>query len=393
MGRPNVTRFDRIILLVLDSVGVGEMPDAGDFGDAGSDTLGPVVQSRPLTLPNLQALGLANIRPLENLPPVSEPAGNFGRLTLASRGKDSTSGHWEMMGLVLDSPFPIYPDGLPDEVIQPFEAAIGCPILANRGASGTQIIAELGEEHVLTGRPIVYTSADSVFQIAAHGESFGLDRLYQICEVARGQLTGRHEVGRVIARPFVGSSGQFVRTANRRDYAIPPFIDTGLDHLVEAEVSVTAVGKIASVFCYRGISSEVKSGGNGHTTDQTLRALSDVESGLVFSNFLDFDTLYGHCNDVPGYAKALEGFDLDLYRILPRIGETDLLIITSDHGCDPSTASTDHSREYALLLTYSAPGRAGVDLGTRGSLADIGATVAENFGVAAPAGKSFLGEL
>ncbi len=385
--------FGRVVILVLDSVGVGEMPDAVEFGDAGSDTLGHVAASRQIELPNLAALGLGNIRPLPGIPPARPASGSYGKMALASRGKDTTSGHWEMMGLPLKQPFPTYPEGFPPEVIEAFESAVGRRVLGNRPASGTEIIRELGEEHVRSGNPIVYTSADSVFQIAAHEGIIPIDELYRMCETARAILQGPHRVGRVIARPFIGEPGAFARTERRKDYAIPPLAPTVLDGLQAAGVPVVAVGKIASIFCYRGVDVELKSKNNRDTTVQTLNALRDTPRGLVFANFVDFDMLYGHRNDVEGYARALEEFDRELPSILAALKPDDLLVMVSDHGCDPSTPSTDHSREYCLLLAYGKTLPGDRRLGVRRSLADLGASVAENFGVPSPAGTSFLAEL
>ncbi|MFQ5929738.1 MAG: phosphopentomutase [Acidobacteriota bacterium] len=383
-------KFRRILILVLDSVGVGEMPDAARFGDEGSDTLGHVAESRPLKIPNLQRLGIGNIRPLSDIPPAHPALGNFGKAALASNGKDTTSGHWEMMGLIPERPFPTYPAGFPRSIIEQFERAIGRKTLGNYPASGTEIIRELGEEHLKTGKPIVYTSADSVFQIAAHEEVIATGELYRICETARRILQGKHQVGRVIARPFVGSPGSFVRTERRKDYAIPPHAPTVLDRLRESNVPVIAVGKIASIYCHRGIHRELKTKNNRDTALTTIQAMDEFSEGLIFSNFVDFDMLYGHRNNIEGYAQALEEFDRVLGEIMAKLDDADLLILTSDHGCDPTTASTDHSREYALLLTFSSSSPGNLDLGTRKSLADIGATVAENFGIPSPAGTSFL---
>lgn len=384
--------FERVIILVLDSVGVGAMPDAEEFGDAGSDTLGHVAEFRPLLVPNLARWGIGNIRPLEGVLPVSVPLAAHGKMGLASRGKDTTSGHWEMMGLVLEQPFRTYPDGFPAEVIEPFEEAIGRKCLGNVPASGTEIIARLGDEHLRTGKPIVYTSADSVFQVAAHENVIPVDELYRICRIARELLDGEHRVGRVIARPFTGSPGEFVRdSARRKDYAVPPFTPTVLDHLQAAGVPVIAIGKIASIYCNRGVDEERKTGSNPETAAATLSAMEDLAAGLIFANFVDFDMLYGHRNNPEGYAAALEEFDRDLARVESKLRRDDLIILVSDHGCDPTTASTDHSREYALLLAHSpSQSRPGENLGTRDSLADVGATVAENFEVESPAGSSFL---
>ena len=386
-------RLERILILVLDSLGMGEMPDAAKFGDEGSDTLGHVAASHPLHIPHLQELGIANIRPLRHLPSMAAPKACFGKATLASNGKDTTSGHWEMMGLILETPFPTYPNGFPSSVIRSFEKAIGRKTLANRAISGTEIIQQLGQEHMRTGYPIVYTSADSVFQVAAHEDVLPVGELYRICQLARSQLDGEHEVGRVIARPFVGTPGNFARTERRKDFAIEPFIPTVLDRLEEKRIPVICVGKVASIFCYRGTGREVKSKNNRDATQKVLESMSRLDRGLIFANFNDFDMLYGHRNDVEGYARALEEFDVDLRAILASLRQDDLLILTSDHGCDPATASTDHSREYALLLAYSKGLHGNVNLGTRASLADIGATVAENFAVSSPAGRSFLQNL
>ncbi len=389
-----MTTFQRIIILVLDSVGVGAMPDAARFGDEGSDTLGHVAAWRPLQIPNLSRWGIGNIRPLEGIPVSAAPAASFGKMTLAGQGKDTTSGHWEMMGVVLDRPFPTYPRGFPPEVIEPFERAIGRGTLGNVAASGTEIIRQLGREHLRTGKPIVYTSADSVFQIAAHESVIPVAELYRICEIARGQLRGEHQVGRVIARPFIGEPDNFVRTPRRKDYAIPPPVPTVLDRLQEKQVPVIAIGKIASIYCHRGVDRELKSSDNRATARATREAMEQTPRGLIFANFVDFDMLYGHRNDVEGYARALEEFDQELERIEDGLEPRDLVVLVSDHGCDPTTPSTDHSREYALLLAYS-PSRPGpgADLGTRTSLADLGASVAENFGVSRAVGTSFLDEL
>jgi len=371
------------------------MPDADAFGDRGSDTLGHVAACRPLRLPQLSELGIGNIRPLNDLPPAATPKAAFGKCALASGGKDTTSGHWEMAGLTLKIPFPTYPDGFPADVITSFQDATGLTPLGNVVASGTEIIQRLGRQHIETGRPIVYTSADSVFQIAAHEQHFGLERLYSVCEKARRLLQPPHEVGRVIARPFVGSAGHFTRTYNRKDYAIPPPRQTLLDRLLEAGVQVEAVGKIASIFCYRGISREHKADGNEAVGTKTLELIREVgeEPSLIFANFVDFDMLHGHRNDVEGYAAALEAFDLQLGVIRQALEPDSLLLLASDHGCDPSTPSTDHSREYTLLLATHSGVTAGPPLGTRNSLADIGATIAENFGVELDEGESFLKEL
>jgi phosphopentomutase len=384
-------RFERVILIVLDSVGIGAMPDAVEFGDEGSDTLGNIARQRNLKLPNLCGLGLANIKPLSGLEPVKNPAGAYGKCALASPGKDTTTGHWEMAGILLERPFPLYPHGFPPEVIELFEARIGRKILGNKPASGTEIIKELGAEHQSTGSPIVYTSADSVFQIAAHERVIPLNELYRICETAREILRGPHEVGRVIARPFEGDPGRFVRTPNRKDFAVPPPKGMLLDKLSEQHVPVYGVGKIADIFLQRGIREYVKSKDNNDGMEKTIQAMGKQLNGLIFVNLVDFDQLFGHRNDVDGYAEALEAFD----RWLPglQLQAEDLVVLTADHGCDPTTSSTDHSREYTPLLVYGSHVRAGVNLGTRRTLADIGQTVAETFGTEIKAGTSFLEEI
>lgn len=384
--------FNRIVLVVLDSVGIGEMPDAADYGDAGADTLGHALGSRKVRIPNLQRMGLANIRSLP-VEPVENPSGMFGKAATQSRGKDTTTGHWEMGGIITANPFPTYPTGFPPRVIEPFERAIGRRVLGNKAASGTEIIKELGEEHVRTGRPIVYTSADSVFQIAAHEQVVPLDQLYEWCEIARGQLSGQDELGRVIARPFIGEPGSFRRTEARQDYAIDPPEDTLLDRVKAAGLAVSAVGKIGSIFCHRGTTEELRAGNNNASIDQTLHALGSTGRGLIFANLVDFDMLYGHRNDVEGYARSLEEFDARLPEIQEAMGDDDLLMISADHGCDPGDVSTDHTREYVPVLAWGRRARAGVDLGIRSSLADIGQTVAENFGLTLQAGRSFLREM
>ncbi|MBV9157471.1 MAG: phosphopentomutase [Acidobacteriaceae bacterium] len=385
--------FERVIWIVLDSVGIGAMPDAADFGDEGSDTLGNIALRRELHLPNLQRLGLSNIRPLNRLPPVERPAGAYGKCALASPGKDTTTGHWEMAGIILDKPFPLYPDGFPPEVIGTFEERIGRKTLGNQAASGTEIIQELGKEHIRTGRPIVYTSADSVFQIAAHESVIPLEQLYGMCEIARGILQGTHQVGRVIARPFEGEPGSFTRTANRRDYAVPPPQGMLLDQLADKHVPVYAIGKISDIFLQRGISAHVKTKNNDDGMKKTIAAMGEQASGLIFINLVDFDQQFGHRNDVEGYAQALEAVDLWLPDLEAKTTPGDVVILTADHGCDPTTPSTDHSREYTPLLAFGAEVNEGVNLGTRRTLADIGQTVAANFGTAIFAGSSFLHDI
>jgi len=382
--------FERVIWIVLDSVGIGEMPDTAQYGDAGSDTLGHIAQSRKLHLNNLCRLGLGNIRPFERLPADPAPIGAYGKCALASPGKDTTTGHWEMAGIHLAKPFPVYPHGFPPEVMDEFERRIGRATLGNKAASGTEIIEELGEEHIRTGSPIVYTSADSVFQVAAHEEVIPLYELYKICETAREILRGKNEVGRVIARPFLGSPGAFTRTPNRHDYAVPPPKGMLLDQLHAKGIEVFAVGKIFDVFLGRGIRDYEKTKSNADGMEKTLQAMDSLASGMIFVNLVDFDQLYGHRNDVEGYARALEAVDDWLPSIESRLRPGDLLILTADHGCDPTTKSTDHSREYVPLLVHGKKARAGVDLGTRKTLSDIGQTVAENFGTKIVTGESFL---
>jgi phosphopentomutase len=385
-------QFNRVCLIVLDSVGIGEMPDAPEYGDSGADTLGHALGSREVLIPNLQRLGLANIRTLP-VGAVEKPSGVFGKAATASRGKDTTTGHWEMSGIVTVHPFPTYLKGFPPQIIEPFEKAIGRKVLGNKPASGTEIIKELGEEHVRTGRPIVYTSADSVFQIATHEEVVPLDQLYSWCRTAREMLTGENQVARVIARPFVGVPGDFRRTEARQDFAIDPPERTLLDRMKAEGLAVTAVGKIGSIFCHRGTTEELKAGNNNASVDQTLAALRTSPTGLIFSNLVDFDMLYGHRNDVEGYARSLEEFDARLPEIQNAMRDDDLMIISADHGCDPGDVSTDHTREYVPVLAWSRRMRGGINLGTRHSLADIGQTIAENFGIELQAGTSFLGEL
>lgn len=385
--------FGRVILIVLDSVGIGEMPDAADYGDRGSDTLGNLARRRPLQLPNLCRLGLGNIKPLTGLAPASAPIGAFGKCALASPGKDTTTGHWEMTGIHLEKPFPLFPHGFPRELMSEFERHIGRSTLGNKAASGTEIIKELGEEHVRTGSPIIYTSADSVFQVAAHEEVIPLFELYKICEIARGLLRGPYEVGRVIARPFTGPAGDFKRTANRHDYAVPPPKGMLLDQLASRGVDVFSVGKIFDVFLGRGIGEHEKTRDNADGMAKTLAAMDSFDRGLIFVNLVDFDQLYGHRNDVEGYAKALEEVDSWLPPLEAKLGAGDLAILTADHGCDPTTPSTDHSREYVPLLAYARRMSAGVNLGVRSTLSDIGQTIAENFGTRIVAGRSFLDQL
>ncbi len=387
--------FTRVIWIVLDSVGVGAMPDAASqfHDDPASDTLGNIDRKRPLHVPVLQSLGIGNLKDLKNVPPAEAPLASFGKCALASPGKDTTTGHWEMAGIHLAKPFPLFPEGFPREVMDPFEERIARTAIGNKSASGTEIMAELGEEHMRTGSPIVYTSADSVFQIAAHEDVIPVWELYKICETARNILRGPFEVGRVIARPFTGEPGSFTRTANRHDYAVPPPRGMLLDRLDDAKVPVIGVGKIFDVFLGRGIRDHVKTKSNADGMTQTAHLLNEVERGLIFTNLVDFDSVYGHRNNVEGYAEALEEFDRWLGAFLPLLEAEDLLILCADHGCDPTTASTDHSREYTPLLAYNAAKPHGQNLGTRPTLSDIGQTVAQNFGVRIENGTSFLQQI
>ncbi len=385
--------FKRVIWIVLDSVGVGEMPDAAAYGDVGSDTLGNIARQRGLELPNLCALGLGNLKPIPQLPKPEAPAGSYGRCTLASPGKDTTTGHWEMVGVHLEKPFPLYPNGFPPEVVRAFEDRIGRSVLGNKAASGTEIIQELGEEHMESGSPIVYTSADSVFQIAAHEDVIPLWELYRMCEVAREILSGPHEVGRVIARPFEGEPGAFKRTTNRHDYAVPPPRGILLDKLEQQGVQVFSVGKIFDVFLGRGITDHVLTKSNADGMAKTLAAVNEFDGGLIFVNLVDFDQQYGHRNDVEGYGAALEEFDRWLPSLRAALRPDDLVILTADHGCDPTTPSTDHSREYTPLIAFGPHVRVAVDLGLRATLSDIGQTVAENFGTSISKGISFLHDI
>jgi phosphopentomutase len=386
--------FNRIVLVVLDGAGIGAMPDAPDWGDAGSDTFGHIMESRSVRLPNLQRYGLGNIRPLKDLPPLENPVGSYGRCALRSNGKDTTTGHWEMAGIILERAFPTYPNGFPKAIIDRFVKETNVPgILGNIPASGTEIIKELGEEHVESHKPIVYTSADSVFQIAAHEEVIPLERLYEICETAREILVGEHKVGRVIARPFLGKSGAFYRTENRHDYAVAPPRENLLPALADEGLDVVCIGKIASIYDSLGVTKDLTAKNNEQSIDQTVAALGDKTRGLIFSNLVDFDMLYGHRRDTEGYAKALEHFDSRLPEIEAAMSKDDVMVITADHGNDPTFRGSDHTREYAPLLVFGKSARSGVNLGTRESLADIGQTIAENFGLKLTAGTSFLSEI
>jgi phosphopentomutase len=386
-----MTDVRRVILIVLDSVGCGGAPDAASYGDEGSNTLANTARAvGGLKLPNLGQLGLGNITPIEGVPPVDVPAGAYGRLTEISAGKDTTTGHWELTGVPISRPFPTYPNGFPADLIAEFERRIGRGTLGNYPASGTVIIQELGEEHVRTAKPIVYTSADSVFQIAAHEEVIPVDELYRMCQVARELLTGDHAVGRVIARPFAGQPGSFTRTENRRDFSLTPDRDTILDVLKAAGKEVIGVGKIEDIFAHRGLTRSRHTGNNADDINALLEFMASDAGGLIFANLVDFDMLYGHRNNPRGYADALEQFDARLPEIQAALHGDDVLMLTADHGNDPTTPSTDHSRERVPILVSGPPVRRSVNLGTRASFADVAATIADLLGVAWDgAGQSF----
>ena len=426
--------FRRVIWIVLDSVGIGALPDAVDYGDVGRSTLGHIAESRPLKIPTLVSLGLANIAPLAHLPPVEYPLGAYGKGATHSPGKDTTTGHWEMAGIWLDQAFPVYKHGFPAEIIHAFEQRIGRKTIGNKPASGTEIIKELGEEHVRTGQPIVYTSGDSVFQVATHEDVIPIADLYKMCEIARELLDGPHRVGRVIARPFTGAPGHFTRTPRRHDYAVDPPKPMLLDVLAEENVPVFGIGKIHDIYNGRGVADYVTTKSNADGMEKLTAAVSERRDGLTFCNLVDFDMLYGHRKDVEGFAKSLEEFDAFLAKFLPLLSRSDLLMITADHGCDPDPRwpTTDHSREYVPILAYSpslvggpsfatksgSPGSssggdlppsadapvsvseprsgrsadrsAGINLGTRATLADMGQTIAQSFAASIPHGSSFL---
>jgi len=384
--------IDRVILIVMDSVGVGELPDAAAYGDVGSNTVGNIARQVPLAVPTLRSLGLARIVDIGGDRPA--PLGAAGRMAEASPGKDSVTGHWEIAGLILDRAFPTFPNGFAPDVIQEFERRIGRKTIGNVVASGTVIIDQLGPEHLRTGSPIVYTSADSVFQIAAHERVIPIDEQYAICQAAF-DLVGRGlGVARVIARPFVGEPGHFQRTANRRDFALDPTGVTLLDRLKAAGRAVVGIGKIEDLFAGRGLTSAIHTTSDDHGMDVVGTEMDATPSGLIFVNLVDFDTLYGHRNDTAGYAANLERFDRRLATVLPRLRPADLLVVTADHGNDPTTPSTDHAREHVPLMIAGAAVRRGVDLGTRATFADLGQTVAAIFGAGPLAhGTSFLADI
>lgn len=382
----------RVIVIVLDSVGIGELPDAANYGDVGSHTLGNIATAiGGLHVPHLQQLGLGKIESLYGVAAIDSPQASYGKMAERSAGKDTTTGHWELMGLVLEKPFPTYPNGFPPEVIAEFTRRTGKEILGNQPASGTLIIEELGAAHLATGKPIVYTSADSVFQIAAHENIISVDALYELCEQAREMLQGEHAVGRVIARPFIGAPGNFTRTGHRKDFSRKPPQPTLLDVAKNIGYPVIGIGKIDNIFANQGLT------GSNHTTndmagvDATLEYLRTQQNGIIFTNLCDFDMLYGHRNNVQGYAQALRNFDTRVPELLAALRDEDMLVITADHGCDPTTASTDHSREYVPILVYGPVLRSGVNLGIRSSFADLAATMADYLDLPAPKwGASFL---
>jgi phosphopentomutase len=384
----------KALIIVLDGVGIGALPDAAKYGDEGSNTLGNLAEAvGGLALPNLARLGLGNIAPLQGVSPQARPTGNFGKMAEASPGKDSTSGHWEMMGLVLEVPFPTYPHGFPRDVVAAFEQAIGRGTLGNIAASGTEIIKQLGDEHVKTGKPIIYTSADSVFQIAAHEDVIPLDDLYHICGIAREILSEPHAVGRVIARPFTGSSGNYSRTPHRKDFSVCPPRATLVDLLAAKGLKTVSVGKVDYLFAKRGFTESVHAPTNADIIARVIEQGARPIDGLVFANLVDFDMLWGHRNDVEGFRRGLEDFDRQLPAIMAALGPRDVLVVTADHGNDPTTPSTDHSREHVPLVVYGKGLKQGIDLGRRETFADIGATIGEMFGITLGAGTSFLGEI
>ena len=403
--------FRRAIVIVMDSVGIGELPDASVYGDQGSNTVGNIAKRIPLRVPTLRSLGFDRIASIGTAPDLdlistrsrpdldlistrSAPRGAVGRMAEASAGKDSVTGHWEMMGIVLDRAFPTFPHGFAPEIIAEFSRLTGRGVLGNKAASGTQIIDEFGPEQMRTGALIVYTSADSVFQIAAHEEIVPIPELYRHCEIAYTLVGEGLGVGRVIARPFIGAPGQFKRTSNRRDYALPPTGETLLDRIRAASIPVVAIGKIEDLFAGRGITQGIHTVSDDDGMDKVEAQMNTVDRGLIFTNLVDFDAQYGHRNDVEGYAANLERFDARLAGLLPQLRADDLLVITADHGNDPTTPSTDHAREYVPLLVTGALVRTGVDLGTRKTFADLGQTLAELFGVGPmPHGTSFLSDI
>lgn len=392
--------MQRILLIVLDGLGIGKLPDAEEYGDKESNTLGNMANAAgELKLPNFELLGLGFLGDFKGIGRPDRPEGCYGKMAEVSKGKDTTSGHWEMMGIPVDTPFPVYINGFPSEIILAFEEATGRKIIGNKPASGTEIIKELGSEHMKTGRPIVYTSADSVFQIAAHEDIIPLEDLYSMCETARGILQYPHNVGRVIARPFIGREGSFSRTPRRKDYSLPPFKKTVLEYLIDDGMEVISIGKAKDIFAGKGFTQAVQVSGNDDSLSKAITAFKTLKRGLVFATLVDFDTLYGHRNNPQGYARALEDFDKRLPEIFELITEKDILLITADHGCDPTTPGTDHSREYVPLLVKGPALKKGINLGIRKSFSDLGATILDSFSLKKYAkgqqipGNSFWGEI
>ncbi len=390
-----MSEINRVVLIVLDSVGVGELPDADKFGDKGSNTLGHIAQAvGEISLPNLRWLGIGNIIDIKGVPPVKKPWGAYGKMNEVNHEKATTSGHWEIAGLILRKRFPTYPDGFPDEIIKAFSKEIGREILGNKKASGTVIIEEYAAEHIETKKPIVYTSADSVFQIAAHEEVIPIEELYKMCRIARKMLMGKHTVERVIARPFAGEPGYLARTDRRRDFSVFPPEDTLLDRFKEKGYQVIGIGKIGDIFAGQGLTEEIHTKGNMDGVDKLILSMKKKNRGLIFINLVDFDSLYGHRNNPEGYANALEAFDARLPQIVANLREEDLLILTADHGCDPTFPGTDHTREYVPLLVYGQRTKGSVNLGIRKTFADIAQTITEIFSLKPfKIGKSFKKEI
>lgn len=384
----------RVIWLIIDSVGIGELPDAKEYGDEGSNTLESIYKAyRGFSLKNMEKFGLGNIQGVNIIPKEIKPIGSYGKSIEKSPGKDTTTGHWEMAGIILDKPFPLFPNGFPDEFIQRFEKAIGREVIGNYPISGTVIIERLGREHIETGKPIVYTSGDSVFQIAAHEDVIPLDELYNICKIAREMLIGELGVGRVIARPFIGNEGEYVRTPHRHDFSVKPIKKTILDQIKALGMEVMGIGKIKDIFAGEGLTQSLPMDNNMDGINKTIQSMNSIKEGLIFTNLVDFDMIYGHRNDVTGYAKALMEFDARLTEIMASMTQEDILIINADHGCDPTTSSTDHSREYIPILVYGK-NLSPTDLGIRNTFADIGETIIEYLiGESYDVGTSFLKEL
>ncbi|MFQ9515523.1 MAG: phosphopentomutase [Eubacterium sp.] len=387
--------FKRIIWIILDSVGAGELPDSELFGDKGADTLGHIFEKiQGFDLPNLRKLGLGNIDEIKNIPKVCEPIGVYGKARERSNGKDTTVGHWEMTGIYTENRFPTYPDGFPDELIEEFIKFSNIPgILCNSAGSGTEVIQQYGEEHIKSKKPIVYTSADSVFQIACHEKIYPIEELYRICRVARKILDGENKVARVIARPFVGTAGNFIRTSNRKDFSIMPEDGNLLDILTSNNIKVYGIGKIGDIFCGKGISESVHTDNNMDGVDKTLEKMKTVDHGLIFANLVEFDSVWGHRRNVKGYAGGLKDFDNRLPEIMNHLREDDLLIINSDHGCDPTYNGTDHTREYIPVLMYGERAAKNVNLHIMDTFADLGQTIADNFGLKIKMGTSKMEEI